>query len=95
MINLIKAHSKKNNKKETHEIPIFEKDLNKEVWMALFDFGVPVTFEEDVKKHDDTKEIIYNVRITLTRKEWDKLNRRLGALGINEMTDDEDEEEDD
>lgn len=71
--------------RKTHEFPMLEKDLTKEVWMALHSVGTPVTFEQDVTENDGVKEICYNVSIPASQDEWDKLNRRLGKLGVDEI----------
>lgn len=77
--------TKKPEKRVIHEIPILEKDLTKDVWMALFSVGTPVTFRQDVTETNGAKEIMYYVEALVNQSEWDKLNRKLGALGIDEI----------
>lgn len=76
---------KKPIERKIHTFPLLEKDLTKEVWMALHSVGTPVTFEQDVLEHDGVKEISYDVSVLTTQDEWDRMNRRLGKLGIDEI----------
>lgn len=85
--------TKNYGKREVHSFPMYEKDLSKEVWMELHRFGAPVTFKEDVRESKGEKWIEYEISIPLTQDEWDRLNRRLGKLGIDEYSN-EDEEDD-
>lgn len=72
-------------KKKIHRFSLLETDvLNKEVWLTLFGAGVPVTFFQDVmERQPGAKEIIYRINLLLTDEQWDVMNRKFGALGID------------
>lgn len=71
--------------KKNHKFSLLETDvLNKEVWLVIFGADVPVTFDQDViERQPGAKEIIYKINALLTDEQWDVMNRKFGALGID------------
>lgn len=68
--------------KRTVEI---EDSMVNETWSAFHGIGQPVTYFEYVEEPDGgSKRFMYRVTLEATQDEWDRLNRRLGALGISE-----------
>lgn len=71
--------------KRTVEI---EDSMVNETWNAFHSIGVPVTYFEYVEETDGAggaaDTIMYRVSLEASQEEWDKLNRKLGALGIIE-----------
>ena len=71
--------------KRTVEI---EDSMVTETWDAIHSIGVPVTYFQYVEESDDTDgsadRIMYRITLDASQNEWDRLNRKLGALGIVE-----------
>jgi hypothetical protein len=75
----------KKEKKEFHTFPMYEQDLTKELWYALLELGTKLTFEPEVIGETGNKELMVNIGVLVTQGEWDKLNRKLGKLGFDEL----------
>lgn len=73
--------------KRTVEI---ENSMVNETWSAFHSIGVPVTYFEYVEESDGAggiaDRIMYRVSLDASQDEWDRLNRKLGALGIVEAS---------
>lgn len=71
--------------KRTVEI---EDSMVNETWNAFHSIGVPVSYFQYVEESDGAgglaDTIMYRVTLEASQDEWDRLNRKLGALGIVE-----------
>lgn len=74
----------------TRRTVVIEDSMVNETWTAFHGIGQPVTYFEYVEEPDQgAKRFMYRVTLEATQDEWDRLNRRLGALGISEVPTDE------
>lgn len=78
-------------KKEIHGIELFhEQWIDTDTQKVLFSAGVPISVHQYVAEKGGAKEIMYRVEILLGQSEWDKMNRKLGSLGIDFVEKNED-----
>lgn len=82
----------KREKKEFHTFPLYEQDLTKELWYALLELGTKITIEPEVIGETGSKELMIHMGVLVTQDEWDKLNRKLGKLGFDELPETEEKD---
>jgi len=71
-------------KKKVHGIDLLhEQWIDLDTQKVLFSAGVPISVHQYVAEKGGAKEIMYHIEILLGQTEWDKLNRKLGSLGID------------
>ncbi len=72
------------DKKEVHAIElVHEQWIDLDTQKVLFSAGVPIKVHQYIAEHGGSKEIMYRIEILLAQTEWDKMNRKLGSLGID------------
>lgn len=81
----------KREKKEFHTFSLYEQDLTKELWYALLGLGTKITIEPEVIGETGNKELKIHMGVLVTQDEWDKLNRKLGKLGFDELPETEED----
>ena len=70
---------KRKVKRKIHSFELPKNLVDQKVLDVLHFYGTPVTTREFEK--DD--ELLYEIKVLAADEEWDSINRKLGALGID------------